>query len=138
MVGFFLLRRLIELKRVSTFTRNNGLKVFCCRSVGKPVTQINCHRIDELYALDREIAVNKKPAYIANQFIHAYISLVARDETRNWCDVFVVSDYERNDCIWRIPVSEIRRIFLIASNDYPHTVRMRLDPNKGDYVVETN
>jgi hypothetical protein len=88
--------------------------------------------------MEQEHPEKKKSSYIANQFIHAYTSFVARDRTRNWCDVFVVSDYDRNDCIWRVPVAEVRRIFLVAAEDYPHTVRMTFNTNKGDYDVDTN
>lgn len=74
----------------------------------------------------------------SNQFIHAYTSFVARDESRNWSDVYVVSDYDRNDCIWRVPVSEIRRLFNVTAQDYPHSVHLVYNHEKGDYDVSMN
>ena len=65
-------------------------------------------------------------------------SFVARDESRNWSDVYVVSDYDRNDCIWRVPVSEIRRLFNVTAQDYPHSVHLVYNHEKGDYDVSTN
>lgn len=138
MIGFFILRRLIELHKVSTATRDQKLNVFSYRAHGKNATLLTRHDVWELYDLGREVPANKKPGYIANQFIHAYTSFVARDESRNWSDVFVVSDYDRNDCIWRVPFPEIRRIFRTAAEDYPHFARMDFNAKKRDYDVQTN
>ncbi len=133
-----MLRRLIELCKISTATRDHGLNVFSYQAHGKNVTRLNGHDIWELYDLDQEVPTTKKPSYTANQFIHAYTSYVARDNSRNWSDVFVVSDYDRNDCIWRVPIPEIYKIFCIAADDYPHTMRMVFNKKKGDYDIETN
>ncbi|MCG3180120.1 MAG: hypothetical protein BIFFINMI_02475 [Phycisphaerae bacterium] len=138
MIGFFVLRRLIELNKVSSLTRNSHLRIFSYVTTGKSVTRLNNHRLDELYDLEHERASEKKPFYIANQFVHAFTSFVARDNTRNWSDVFVVSDFDRNDCIWRVPVAEIRRVFQLAAGDYPHSVQMVWNSKTTDYDVVTN
>jgi hypothetical protein len=138
MIGFFMLRRLIELQKVSKLTRDNDLCVFSYKAIGKKVTRLNGHEVSELYDMANEIPTSKKASYVANQFIHAFTSFVVRDETRNWSDVFVVSDYDRNDCIWRIPVNEIRRIFRVAAEDYPTEGRWAFNEKKGDYDYETN
>jgi len=138
MLGFFIVRRLIELHKVSSATRDCNMKFFSCPTRGKHVHLRNHHRLDELYDLEKERGETKKPFYISNQFVHAYTSFVARDESRNWSDVFVVSDFDRNNCIWRIPISEILRLFFVASKDYPHSFEMRFNPKKGDYDISTN
>ena len=138
MIGFFMLRRLIDLHKVSTATRDQILNVFSYKARGKNVTRLNGHRVWELYDLEREVPTAKKPLYIANQFIHAYTSFVARDESSNWSDVFLVSDYDRNDCIWRVPIPEIRRIFSTAADDYPSQMNMVFNSEKRDVDVQTN
>jgi hypothetical protein len=138
MIGFFLLRRLIELNLVSSATTQKPLHVFSYKARGKPVTMTNGHRIRELYDMENEVAETKKPSYVSNQFVHAYTSFVARDESRNWSDVFLVSDFDRNDCIWRVPVPVIESLFREASVDYPHEVSMKFNPKTGDYDVRTN
>lgn len=138
MIGFFILRKLIDLHTVSTATSDQMLNVCSCQARGKNVTLLNAHRLWELYDLDREIPTSKTPIYIANQFIHAYTGLVARDESRNWSDVLVVSDYDRNDCIWRVPIAEIRNLFSKAADDYPYLTRMSFNSKRGDYDVQTN
>ncbi|MCX7425244.1 MAG: hypothetical protein NTW96_06415 [Planctomycetia bacterium] len=136
MIGFFLLRRLIELNKVSSATRDRRLRVFSYKARGKAVTLLNGHRISELYDMENEVAKTKKPLYVSNQFIHTYTSFVLRDESRNWSDVLLVSDFDRNDCIWRVPISAIESLFLEASEDYPHEVEMKFNPRSGD--VRTN
>lgn len=138
MVGFFIVRRLIELHKVSSATRDFTMRVFSCPARGKRVHWINEHDIHELYDLERERRETKKPLYLSNQFIHAYTSFVGRDESRNWSDVYVVSDFDRNNCIWRLPLSEIRSLFKLAAQDYAHTVRFVFNDQKGDYDVSTN
>lgn len=138
MIGFFIVRRMLELHKVSSATRDMALKVFSWPSRVKNVHRMNRHDIEEIYDQRHERAEAKKPLYMSNQFIHCYTSFVARDESRRWSDVFVVSDYDRNSCIWRVPVSEIRRLFATASMDYPHSGSWQYDAKKGDYVVTTN
>ena len=138
MIGFFMLRRLIELHEVSSAPRDRMLNVFSYQARGKKITLLNEHHMWTLYDFDHEVPAAKKPAYIANQFIHSYTSYIARDETRNWSDVFVVSDYDRNDRIWRVPISEIQGVFRGAAADYPYSVQMVFNPQKGDYDVKTN
>ena len=138
MIGFFILRRLIELHKVSSATTQRMLNVFSYQTCGKNVTRLNGHDLSEMYDLEKEVSESMKPVYIANQFIHAYTSFVARDENSNWVDVFVVSDYDRNDCILRVPISEIRELFLKAANDYPRIMRMVFNPKRRDYDIETN
>lgn len=75
---------------------------------------------------------------MSNQFVHASVSFVIRDETRNWSDVFLVSDYDRDDQIWRVSVPEIRALFLLASDDYPSQISMTYNEEIGDYDISTD
>ena len=130
MIGFFIVRRLIEMHKVSSETKDLALRVFSCPSRGKLVHRRNAGDIEELYDLRCETGMTKKPFYISNQFIHSYISLIARDETGNFSDVLIVSDFDRKHCIWRVPVSEIRKLFLTAARDYPHSLQFIFDTKK--------
>ena len=138
MIGFFLLRRLIELKKVSSVTRNRNLRVFSCKARGKPVTRLSANDLYDAYEMEKEVAVVQKPHPISNQFVHAYLSYVARDENRNWSDVYVISDFDRNKNIWRVPVSEIRELFLLAIDDYPKRLRYEFNTERSDFDVETD
>jgi len=138
MIGFFLLRRIIELHKVSSRVRDYTISVIACHRKGTPVNYFNRGDIFDLYDFDNERGETKKPLYISNQFIHAYASFVDRDESRNWNNAYVISDYDRNDCIWRIPVSIIRDLFLLASQDYPAKLDMSYNEKKMDYDIKTS
>ena len=137
MLGFFIIRRLIELYKVSSATRDRSLKIFSYPNRGKPVRGFSVD-IHASYDLENENEERKKAVYVSNQFIHARISFVVRDESRNWSNVLVVSDYDRNVCLWRIPIPEICRLFLSAARDYPHEMKMVFNEKRGDYDVWTN
>ena len=138
MIGFFLLRRLIELKKVSTAIRERQIQVYSYESRGKPVTQKNGSDLLDLYDMENEVTETKKPMYLSNQFVHAYTSHVWRDDSRNWSDVLIVSDYDRNNCIWRVPVETIRSLFIDASRDYPSFACFTFDSVKNDYTITTD
>ena len=135
MVGFFMLRRMIELTKVSNLITDRQLTLYSCQTRGVNVNKMNCCDLEQLYHMENEVTESKRPLYIANQFIHAYVSFPFRDETRNWSDIFIVSDFDRNDCIWRVPIETIRNLFLDASQDYPSSVSFVFDQKKNDYVI---
>ena len=138
MIGFFIVRRLIELHKVSSQTRDFNIKVYSCPNQGNEVTWTNNHRIFEHYDTENEKSETKKPLYMSNQFIHAYTSFVFRDEARNWSDIYVVSDFDRNDCIWRVPIQVIRELFKLASDDYPSQLIAKFDEKTRDYKIATD
>jgi hypothetical protein len=138
MVGFFILRRMIELKKVSSFIRDRQLKVFNYLATGKTVTKMNGHEVWDIYDMDKENSVTKKPFYISNQFVHSYTSFLERDSKRNWSDIFIVSDYDKDNCIWRVPIPLIRDLFLDASKDYLTHLSMTWNKDKQDYDYTTN
>jgi len=137
MIGFFIVRRLIELHRVSSLIADRKLSVFSA-PVTTSITKRNWHSLEENYDWKAEKAEQKTVSYLCNQCIHAYLSFVFRGTDRNWSDLIVVSDFDRNKTVWRIPFSEIIDLFQEASKDWPHTVSMKFNPKTGDYDVATN
>jgi hypothetical protein len=73
--------------------------------------------------------------YIANQFIHSSLLLITADQTRNWHSFYTVSDYDKKQCIWRIPVQQIATAFKIAANDYLEGFRYEYDEKKVEYRI---
>ena len=94
--------------------------------------------MEENYDWKAEKAVKKAVLHICNQCIHAYVSLVERGPDRNWSDLLVVSDYDRNNVIWRIPFSTIVQLFETVAKDWPATYSMVYDEKHGDYRVTTD
>ena len=138
MIGFFIVRRMIELHKVSRDVKDFAMEIYTSPNLGKNVTLINSGRLDELYDINNERKQTKKPFYVSNQFIHAYTSFVMRNESRNWDSMFVVSDFDRNNCIWRVPIVAIRALFDLTSLDYPNEVHLKYNAQRRDYDVSTN
>lgn len=137
MIGFFIVRRMVELHKVSSRVAKMQLDVFSA-PVTKNVTKMNQFSVEENYNWNAENARRKSVAYVCNQCIHAYISFVDRGADRNWSDLLVVSDYDRNNVIWRVPFTTIITLFEAASKDWPASVQMIYDPKLGDYRVTTD
>lgn len=134
MVGFFMVRKLIETHKLGPKTKDLKLIVYSCPCTKEDPTWYDNFHFWDAYDIDNERRETKKPLYIANQFVHSVASHPVRGDDRNWQDIFVMSDFDRKNCIWRVPISEIRRLFLVAHEDYPG-FRMQYNHNKKDYDV---
>ncbi len=94
--------------------------------------------IDELYQLEAEEQVSKNVMFVCNQFIHADLTFAYRDQGRNWEGLYTCSDFEKRKWVYKIPVSEIVKILELAIEDYPSRMSWRYDPEKEDFVIETD
>lgn len=139
-ISFFMIRKLLETYRVSQKSRRHKAKVFCFKPSGKKITKLNHYSIDKIYDLKREFKIKKGIVFIANQLIHSCTIFAYRNDPidRNWGGVFACSDWERNKAIYRIPISEIIKIFQLVGNDYLTEIRMTYDEKIDDYEIETN
>ena len=66
MIGFFIVRRMIELHKVSSSIAGMQLEVFKTPT-SKKVTLLNNHALEENYDWGAEEAVKRKASYITNQ-----------------------------------------------------------------------
>ncbi len=137
MIGFFIVRRMIELNKVSSRVAKLKLNVFSA-PVTKHVNKKSRFFVHENYNWDAEKSEQKAVLYICNQCIHAYISFVHRGPDRNWSDLLVVSDYDRNNVMWRIPFAAIVSLFEATSKDWPLFYQMIYDSKLDDYKVKTD
>lgn len=117
MIRLFIIRKLIETHKLGPKTRNLTMNVFSHAGTKADPTWYDNFDFWEAYDMDNERREQKKP--------------------RNWEDIFVMSDFARKTCIWRVPISEIRRLFLVSHSDYP-SFRMTYNPNKKDYDLSTD
>ncbi|MCD4730765.1 MAG: hypothetical protein K8R74_09210 [Bacteroidales bacterium] len=135
-LSFFIVRRLIELHRISLKTIDFKFEIFSCPYNGRPLRPTNRHWFEESYDLENEKKQNKKTMYIANQFIHSTLFLMLIDETRNWDSFYVVSDYDKKNCIWRIPAKQVYDCLKLVSDDYLELFSYKYDEAKDNYIIE--
>lgn len=136
-VAFFMIRKLMESRKLSSKTTKYKAQILRSPCVGK-VNNRNFMAIDELYDLNNEKAVSKNINFLCNQFIHGGAMYAFREKDRNWGGIYTCSDFERETYIYKIPISEIIKILELAGNDYPEEVTLNYSEAKGDYVVKTN
>jgi hypothetical protein len=136
-VSFFMIRKLIECTKLSSKTTNYKAQIFRSPCVGV-VNNRNFWNIDELYDLDKEEQSTKKVVFICNQLIHGGAMYAYREEGGSWGGIFTCSDFERQKYVYRIPLAEILEILIIATHDYPETIKMTYSQTKEDYNTETD
>jgi hypothetical protein len=134
-VCFFIVRRLIELHKISKKTLNHKIKVFAYKSNGKNVTLLNLQRIEELYGLNVEEKKELSIDFLSNQFIHSYIIFPYRNEDRNWGGLYICSDYERNRYIYKVSIEEIRSALGTVGRDYPTRMEIKFNKKINDYDI---
>jgi hypothetical protein len=133
MIGFFIVRRLIELDRVGVDAKDLMLSVFRNTPI-KNITFLNKFELHENYDWDKIIEEKASVTLVANQFIHAVMSVLVRGEDRNWTEFYVFSDYEQKKSIFRINVSQIRSAFLTVSKSWPSGTKvMTYNSRRADY-----
>lgn len=135
MMSFFLIRVLLEHKKVSSKSGNYQVPVRRAPWNGKPVTQLNFWDIDELYHFNNEKDASVSLPFLANQFVHSKVIYAGRDKSRNWSEVLLCSDFETRKAIYRVSVAEIRKIFLLVGADYTKWSSYEYDPKIDDYRV---
>ena len=134
MLGFFIVRRLIELDKVGLKTRRCKLQVYENTPI-KNVTWLNRDRFWENYDWKRERLKHLPIQSVANQFIHSVASGLYRDRSRNWSEFLVFSDYEQKKSILRVPILSITSAFEVAINDWPASLKVSYSNAKMDYEV---
>ncbi len=136
-ISFFMIRKLIESKKLSSKTTKYKVKIFQSPCVGK-VNNKNFWDIGELYDLESEQQVSKNVNFLCNQLIHGGAMYAYREKDRNWGGMYTCSDFEREKYVYRIPISEIVKILEIAGKDYPERITMTYSKSKDDYILKIN
>jgi len=139
-ISFFMIRKLLETHKVSKKSYSYRATVSCYKPTGKKITRLNHTSLEKIYDLENEQKIQKGIVFIANQLIHSCTIFAYRKsiKDRNWGGVYACSDWERDKTIYRIPISEIIKIFQLVGNDYPTKIKMSWDDKINDYKIETD
>ena len=136
-IGLFMVRRLAESGKFSSRMMTHKARLFRCAFRGESHRLIY-KDIVELYELEVEEEIWRDVIFVCNQFIHADFTYAFRNEYRNWEGIYVSSDFQKRKWIYRIPVSEIKRIFEIAVVDRPSYIMLRYDASTESWIRETD
>lgn len=73
MIGFYIIRKLIEANKLTNRIIATNIKGHKFQSVGKQITFMNNHRFPELYDLQNKLKNKFDLRFLINQFVHSYI-----------------------------------------------------------------
>lgn len=136
-MALFMVRRLAETGKFSSKMKKHKVRVFRCAFYGRP-HRLVYKDIDELHNLEGEETFSTSVMFICNQFIHADFTYAYRREDRNWEGLYTSSDFERRRWVYKVPLAEIRAILELAVVDAPGHISWRYDPEREDWVSETD
>lgn len=136
MVGFFVIRRLIESTgRLSDTTMNCRIRVRQYPRISSRITLLNWWNLDKHFAVHSPRSKTLTLTDLCNQFIHSYVFMPVLDLRNGLHALFIVSEHSRNKALYEVPVAAIVRVFRRAGNDYPDELRSTFDPLRGDFKV---
>ena len=135
MLGFYVIRKLVEAHKVDDKTAKQGIAVTVYPSTGKRVTRNNWYHWWDLYDMEDPRKTKVPLISLCHQFVHSYVFSCAFDENRAFDSVLVSSDRERNRMLFSVSVPEVMRVFRAVGKNYPNSYRSEFNEAKGDYDV---
>jgi hypothetical protein len=136
MIGFYVIRKLIEAHTVSDEIANRDLSLQGHAWIGSAVTFMNWDKIDKHYDLGHSIPVTNKVRWLADQIIHSFVFMPCFDENGRLHSIFFNSDRSRLKYLYKLPVDDITALFeQVGAND-PSSMECRFNKGKGDYDVK--
>lgn len=135
MMGFYSIRKLIEANKLTTRVTDTLVSMVFYPSLGKRVTRLNNHRVDELYDLDAPKPTNVNLTKVCHQFIHSYVFVPMFNEGNRLSKIWIASDYQRSKALLEIEVKTIIGIFEKISRDEVRSSHSVFDDSIGDYRV---
>lgn len=133
--AFYGIRKLIEARKLCDAVANRVCPARSYRSLGKPVTYFNWHRIDELFDLSHPRSKHLKLRYICNQIIHSYVFSTEHGEEGGLAAILFCSDRHRHKELYRLEISEVTKVLNEVGSDYPNKMAAHFDPGKKDYTI---
>ncbi len=139
MLGFYVVRKLIEAAKLSDSTVTQLIPVTAFLSSGKLVTLINWHNIDQLYDLENPVTEPRDLLFVCHQIVHSYIFIpLFSEDGLSLSGILFNSDRHRNDRLYCVELDQIIELFEKVGNDYPHKMTRTFNERKKDYDVKSS
>jgi hypothetical protein len=135
MIGFYVVRKLMEARKLSDAVIHQKIPVKSHPHRGKPVTLTNWDHIDRHYDFNSSHQTQRTLAWLSNQMIHSYVFIVSVDDEGGMDGIFFSSDKERNKAVHYLSVDRIVEIFETIGRNYPWRAQYRFNPETQDYDV---
>ena len=134
-IGFYIIRKLIEAKKLSDDVENFSIQVKSYPLLpGKSVDRRSKRRWDTLFDLTSPASKNVKLAFVCNQVIHSYIYTPIFESGMPVSFVFC-SDWERNRNLFEMNFDVFLSTLEKVGKDHPNEMSITYDQAKKDYVI---
>jgi hypothetical protein len=135
MFAVFSIRTLIERCKLSEelLSRVIQVKAYPKKSA-KPVTFLNSRDIEDLYDVNASVSKSVPLEFLCNQIIHSYILIPLKKE-RQFTDILVRSDYERNRWLYIVSIPFIVTLIREVASDSAPIMNITFNPKRQDYDI---
>jgi hypothetical protein len=131
----YVMRKLWQSGKLSTTWKKRSSKCIFFKTNGELVDQLNWHRIDEFYDLERPKNVSLSALELCNRLIHSFVFVPDEGPRRSIAGFFLASDQSRHHGLWYLELSELLALLTETGRDYPSSVHMVRHPKTDDWVV---
>jgi len=118
MLAFYSIRKLAEAKKIPDSQFQQSVELLFYSAIGKPVTLLNWHNLDELYKVQEPSGLVKPLSFVANQIIHSFVFVPILTPSRTLDGIAFNSDKTRQSGVFCIKIDEIIRILNSVSGSY--------------------
>ncbi len=136
MLGFYMIRKLLEARKVSDSIakRRLPLPVYC--ATGTRITYRNAHRIEDLYDLSGAHGETRTVAFICDQIIHSYIFVSCFADPPGWDGVLFASDRQKSRGVFYLRSRQILSLFRSVARNDPAWIRWKLNPRTREERIQ--
>jgi hypothetical protein len=136
MLGFYMIRKLLEAHKVSDSIAKRRLRLPLYPATGKRVTYRNTHRIEDLYDFSRSHSEIRTVAFICDQVIHSYIFVPCLAESVGWDGVIFASDRQKSRGVFYLHGRQVISLFKSVARNDPASIRWQMNPRTGEERIE--
>lgn len=133
MTGFYIIRKLMEAKKLSDTIVYHKIPVRSHQHRGKSVTLMNWHHVDRHYDLAHRHLTQRTLTWLCNQMIHSYVFIISLDDKNSLDGFYFTSERDRNKAIHYLSLEKVIEVFKMVGTNYPCSSRFVFNPKKQDY-----
>src|ERR1035437_7645616 len=136
MIGFYIIRKLIEAKKLSNAIVSTKIKVIKLQNIGKTVHLMNAHKYFDYFDFEKPREDKFDLIFLSNQIVHSYIFNPAFDEDDfTLSAIHFSSDQDRNKWLYELSIEKVIEVFEKVGTNYPASSSMYFDESKKDYKI---
>ncbi|MFH1467838.1 MAG: hypothetical protein ABIO70_25865 [Pseudomonadota bacterium] len=117
MIGYYIIRKLMEAKKLSDQYTGQSVRLRLHRRIGKVPDVLDWHRVEHFVDLGKPVLIDRSLKFLCDQVVHSFVFMVSTADEGGLDGFFVASDRARSSCIYFVAVEDAVATFLGAAND---------------------